>query len=447
MSPESAADLVSAGGCVPIVGRPVRYLAGVPEPPRCLVMGVVNVTPDSFSDGGMWLEPTEAIAHGRAVTGAGADLVDVGGESTRPGAERPSVPEELRRVLPVVGALSRAGVVVSIDTMRAEVARAAVDAGATVVNDVSGGLADDAMLPTVAELGVGYIAMHWRGHSTSMQQRASYDDLLGEVTAELGARAEAALAAGISPQRLALDPGIGFAKTGEPQLDAAASPRRPARPWLSLGRRIVAQDVPRRFAGRGRRDATTTARARRRLGRVVDTGGPRRCMVRPGARRRALLRRRSGGRSVRCEGGSVTTAVEDVLAVHADFYAAFESADFDAMADVWADDDGVVCVHPAAPPIRGRAAVMRSWLALMASAPYIQFFLTDVEVTVTGELATVTCMENVLSAGADTPLGVFAGGTAVATNVFRNTSDGWRLWVHHASPVLSSTEPQEEEAP
>ncbi len=143
----------------------------------------------------------------------------------------------------------------------------------------------------------------------------------------------------------------------------------------------------------------------------------------------------------------MTAAVDQVLALHADFYAAFERADFDAMSDVWADDDGVVCVHPAAPPIRGRAAVMRSWLALMADAPYIQFFLTDVEATVTDGLATVTCMENVLSAGADTPLGVFAGGTAVATNVFRETSNGWRLWVHHASPVLSSTEPLEEETP
>jgi ketosteroid isomerase-like protein len=143
----------------------------------------------------------------------------------------------------------------------------------------------------------------------------------------------------------------------------------------------------------------------------------------------------------------VSAAVEQVLALHADFYAAFERADFDAMAEVWADDDGVVCVHPAAPPIRGRTAVMRSWLALMADVPYIQFFLTDVEATVTDGLATVTCVENVLSAGADTPVGVFAGGRAVATNVFRNTSQGWRLWVHHASPVLSGTEPTEEENP
>jgi len=143
----------------------------------------------------------------------------------------------------------------------------------------------------------------------------------------------------------------------------------------------------------------------------------------------------------------LTASADEVLAVHAEFYAAFERADFDAMAALWADDDGVVCVHPAAPPIRGRAAVMRSWLALMASAPYIQFFLTDVEVTVTEDIASVTCMENVLSAGSDTPLGVFAGGTAAATNVFRRTSKGWQLWVHHASPVLSRTDPQQEEIP
>ena len=206
---------VAVPGALPVYGRPARSLAGLPAPGRCLVMGVVNVTPDSFSDGGMWFEPTAATAHGHVVWAAGADLVDVGGESTRPGAERPSVTEELTRVLPVVSALSEAGVVVSIDTMRAEVARRAVEAGASLVNDVSGGLADDEMLGTVASLGVGYIAMHWRGHSVTMQQRASYDDLLGEVTAELGERAVAALDAGIEPDRLALDPGIGFAKSAE----------------------------------------------------------------------------------------------------------------------------------------------------------------------------------------------------------------------------------------
>jgi ketosteroid isomerase-like protein len=142
----------------------------------------------------------------------------------------------------------------------------------------------------------------------------------------------------------------------------------------------------------------------------------------------------------------VSAAIDEVLARQADFYAAFEQGDFDAMAELWADDDGVVCVHPASPPIRGRDAVMRSWLALMADVPYIQFILTDIEASVTDDLATVSCMENVLSAAPDTPVGVFAGGRAVATNVFRHTPNGWRLWVHHASPVLSSPEPHEEES-
>ncbi len=136
-----------------------------------------------------------------------------------------------------------------------------------------------------------------------------------------------------------------------------------------------------------------------------------------------------------------------MLTANEQFYTAFERADFDAMAAVWADDDGVVCVHPGSAPIRGRSAVMRSWLALMASAPYIQFFLTDVEAGVVDDLASVTCTENVLSAGADTPLGVFAGGRAVASNVFRRTPQGWRLWIHHASPVLSGPDETPTETP
>jgi ketosteroid isomerase-like protein len=139
--------------------------------------------------------------------------------------------------------------------------------------------------------------------------------------------------------------------------------------------------------------------------------------------------------------------VVEVLEAHAAFYAAFERSDFDAMEAIWADDEGVVCVHPGAEPIRGRAAVMRSWLALMAGAPYIQFFLTDIQASVVGELASVTCTENVLSAGADTPVGVFAGGSAAATNVLRYTSQGWRVWIHHASPVLSSTDARQEDSP
>ncbi len=143
----------------------------------------------------------------------------------------------------------------------------------------------------------------------------------------------------------------------------------------------------------------------------------------------------------------MTADIDEVLVAHAEFYAAFERADYDAMQEVWADDDGIVCVHPAAEPIRGRVAVMRSWLALMAGVPYIQFFLTDVQASVVGDLASVSCRENVLSAGADTPIGAFAGGSAAATNVFRHTPSGWRLWVHHASPVLSKREVGQEETP
>jgi dihydropteroate synthase len=178
-------------------------------------MGIINVTPDSFSDGGQWLESEAAVKHGLAMIADGADVLDVGGESTRPGAIRPDVDEELRRVLPVVRALSSAGAAVTIDTMRAEVARAAVDAGAAGVNDVSGGLADDAMLSTVADLGVPYVCMHWRGHSTLMQDLAVYDDVVADVSQELAARRAAALGTGISPERLALDPGLGFAKTAD----------------------------------------------------------------------------------------------------------------------------------------------------------------------------------------------------------------------------------------
>ncbi|NNG20834.1 dihydropteroate synthase [Naumannella sp. ID2617S] len=178
-------------------------------------MGILNVTPDSFSDGGDFFDHQRAIAHGLALVRAGAHLVDVGGESTRPGIRRTDEAEELRRVLPVVEALAAAGVVVSVDTMRAEVARQTVRLGAAVINDVSGGLADPEMLRTAAELGVPYVAMHWRAHSTTMAAAARYDDVVAEVRAELLDRARQALAAGIAADNLILDPGIGFAKTGE----------------------------------------------------------------------------------------------------------------------------------------------------------------------------------------------------------------------------------------
>lgn len=182
---------------------------------RPLVMGVVNVTPDSFSDGGEWFEPEAAIAHGRELLAAGADLIDVGGESTRPGAQRPAVEEELRRVIPVVQALAAEGAVISIDTMRAPVASAALDAGAAIVNDVSGGLADGEMAALVAQAGIPFIAMHWRGHSTDMQSRAVYDDVVADVCAELRERVGALQASGIAAERIILDPGFGFAKNAD----------------------------------------------------------------------------------------------------------------------------------------------------------------------------------------------------------------------------------------
>ncbi|WP_106297429.1 dihydropteroate synthase [Knoellia remsis] len=178
-------------------------------------MGVVNVTPDSFSDGGEWFEPEAAITHGRDLVAAGAHLVDVGGESTRPGAERPPVEEELRRVVPVVRALAAEGAVVSIDTMRASVAAAALEAGAALVNDVSGGLADGEMAPLVAQAGIPFIVMHWRGHSVDMQSRAVYGDVVTEVCVELRERVEALRENGVRDAQLILDPGFGFAKTAE----------------------------------------------------------------------------------------------------------------------------------------------------------------------------------------------------------------------------------------
>ncbi len=178
-------------------------------------MGVVNVTPDSFSDGGRHFDTAAAIAHGLALVTDGADIVDVGGESTRPGAPRVDADEELRRVVPVVRALAGAGVRVSVDTMRAATAAAAIDAGATLINDVSGGQADVAMAPLVADADATYVAMHWRGHSDRMDSLAVYTDVAVEVRDELAARIDALIAAGVRRDQLVIDPGLGFAKTGE----------------------------------------------------------------------------------------------------------------------------------------------------------------------------------------------------------------------------------------
>jgi dihydropteroate synthase len=187
----------------------------LPAPGRCVVMGVLNVTPDSFSDGGCFADTASAVAHGLAMHAAGADYVDIGGESTRPGAYRVDAEEECRRVLPVIRELVAAGVRTSVDTTRAEVAEAAIAAGATLVNDVSGGLADTNMAELVAESGIPWVLMHWRGHSREMYAAARYGDVVTEVCAELTARVEDVVAAGVAPEQLVLDPGLGFAKNAE----------------------------------------------------------------------------------------------------------------------------------------------------------------------------------------------------------------------------------------
>ena len=190
----------------------------IARPGRCVVMGILNVTPDSFSDGGRHDTVAAAVAHGLALAAAGADYVDVGGESTRPGADRVDVDEELRRVVPVVAELSRSGVPVSIDTTRSRVAAAAVAAGALMVNDVSAGLADPAMGRTVAGTGVPWVLMHRRGTSRDMYADATYDDVVTDVRRELCRRVDAALAAGVPTDRLVVDPGLGFGKQPEHDL-------------------------------------------------------------------------------------------------------------------------------------------------------------------------------------------------------------------------------------
>ena len=190
-------------------------LPRLPKADRCLVMGVVNVTPDSFSDGGQWYGPDAAIAHGLELAARGADIVDVGGESTRPGAQRVSAAEELRRVGPVVTELVKAGIPTSIDTTRAEVAEFALAAGVQLVNDVSGGLADPDMPRLVAAAGVCYVIVHWRGHSRDMYSRAVYTDVVSEVRDELARRVDAVVSAGVDPGCIVIDPGLGFGKRGE----------------------------------------------------------------------------------------------------------------------------------------------------------------------------------------------------------------------------------------
>ncbi|MFF1875455.1 dihydropteroate synthase [Streptomyces sp. CB03911] len=262
--------------------------AGLPDLDRCAVMGVVNVTPDSFSDGGLWHDPARAIAHGLALRARGADLIDVGGESTRPGARRVTEKEELERVLPVVRELAEAGVVVSIDTMRASVAEQAVAAGARLVNDVSGGLADPAMAEVVAATGAPFVVMHWRGQSADMESLAVYGDVVTDVVAELTRRTEALLAAGVQERQLILDPGLGFAKTTEHnwallgRLDALTALGRPVLVAASrkrfLGTLLANPETGELRPARERDDATAavsvlSARAGAWAVRVHDVAG------------------------------------------------------------------------------------------------------------------------------------------------------------------------------
>ncbi len=237
-------------------------VAGLPELSgvgRTLVMGVVNVTPDSFSDGGEWFSPEAGFAHGLELLGEGADILDVGGESTRPGAARVSEEVELSRVIPVIQRLAAEGAVVSVDTTRASVAVQAVAAGARIINDVSGGLADPAMGRAVAETGAAYVCMHWRGHSDVMDSLEVYDDVVADVRDELSARLVALEADGVRREQVILDPGLGFAKSGDlnwpllAHLDALHA----------LGRPVLVGASRKRFLGHllatGHGDAMTPA--------------------------------------------------------------------------------------------------------------------------------------------------------------------------------------------
>ena len=180
-----------------------------------LIMGILNVTPDSFADGGRHNDFDAAVTRGLEMIAEGVDIIDIGGESTRPGAERVSEAEEIERTIPVITELAKSGARISIDTMRASTAEAAIKAGASIINDVSGGLADPHMLQTVARLQVPYIAMHWRGQSKDMNSKAIYNDVVIDVISELQERITAALDAGIEVSNLIIDPGLGFAKDAD----------------------------------------------------------------------------------------------------------------------------------------------------------------------------------------------------------------------------------------
>lgn len=252
----------------PIVPAPLpENLTAPARAGRALVMGVVNVTPDSFSDGGRWITTDLAVAHGRQLIAQGADLLDVGGESTRPGARRVDPAEEQNRVLPVIRELAAAGVVVSVDTIHAATAAAAIEAGAVIVNDVSGGLADPAMAGVLADAGVVYICQHWRGDPRTMDGLTDYGgDVLAGVEAELRARLDGLADAGLADEQVVIDPGLGFAKTHEQSwrlLAATARLREDLRRPVLIGasrKRFLALALPDDVAADPlARDAATAA--------------------------------------------------------------------------------------------------------------------------------------------------------------------------------------------
>ena len=252
----------------PLVPAPLpENLVAPARAGRALVMGVVNVTPDSFSDGGRWVTTDLAVAHGRQLIAQGADLLDVGGESTRPGARRVDPAEEQERVLPVIRELAGAGVVVSVDTIHAATAAAAIEAGAVIVNDVSGGLADPAMAGVLADAGVVYICQHWRGDPRTMDGLTDYGgDVLAGVEAELRARLDHLADAGLADEQVVIDPGLGFAKTHEQSwrlLAATARLREDLRRPVLIGasrKRFLALALPDDVAADPlARDAATAA--------------------------------------------------------------------------------------------------------------------------------------------------------------------------------------------
>ena len=320
-------------------------------------MGVLNVTPDSFSDGGRFLDPELAVKHGRQLVHEGADLVDVGGESTRPGATRPGVQEELDRVLPVIEQLAAEGVLVSVDTMRASVAEAAVSAGAVLVNDVSGGRADADMLGTVARLGAAYVLMHWRAHSVEMHEHTAYDDVVADVAAELQTQLDEALRQGIDADRIALDPGIGFSKTADQNWDVLAATEQLHR----LGQPVLVATSRKRFLGtllagadgsprppHLREDATTATSA---LAATAGAWCIRTHSVRATRDAVEVAHRWAGARA----GRPRVSDVEEVEAANAAFYAAFETADLDAMRALWLEHPGDAVRPPGRAPGPGHA--------------------------------------------------------------------------------------------